>query len=223
MNALPDRLIIVRETLSKKQKEMAEILDISFRSWQDYELGKSVPGGKVFESLSRLGFCADWLLTGEGPMKRGEEVKESHPAYQPSDLDQDEYALIPRYNVEVSAGGGMLVDGEAIIDTMAFKREWLRRMGFEVGQLVLVTARGDSMLPTLADGDLLLVDLRQAGIVDGAVHVLRNNGHILAKRLQLGLGDQVIVRSDNPIYSALETVGGALHVVGRVVWRGGRM
>lgn len=223
MQTLFDRLIAAREATGKSQKDLAEILGISFRSWQDYELGKSVPGGKVFESLSRLGFSSDWLLTGEGPMKRGGIVREPYPLYLPSDLDQVEYALIPRYNVDVSAGAGALVDGESVIGSMAFKREWLRRMGFEVSKLVLVTARGDSMEPTVCDGDILLVDLRQADIVDGAIHVIRIDGHLLAKRLQLGMAGQIIVRSDNARYSPMETSRGALQVVGRVVWRGGRM
>jgi hypothetical protein len=34
--------------------------------------GHGYPGGKVFESLVKLGFNANWLLTGEGEMKRGE-------------------------------------------------------------------------------------------------------------------------------------------------------
>lgn len=185
-------------------------------------------GGQLkTEALVRIseitGCSIDWLLTGEGPMKRGEEVREHYPVYDSSDLDQDEYALIPRYNVEVSAGGGALVDGEVQIGTMAFKREWLRRMGYEVGKLALVTARGDSMEPTVCDGDLLLVDMRQAEIVDGAIHVIRINDHLLAKRLQIGLTGQVIVRSDNVRYSPMESTRDALQVVGRVVWRGGRM
>lgn len=164
-----------------------------------------------------------------GPMGVTDKAKYSatdqSTLYEAKDgiLDQDEYALIPRYAVEVSAGGGSLVDNEVMIGTMAFKREWLRRMGFEVGRLVLVTARGDSMEPTVSDGDLLLVDMRQAEIVDGAIHVIRSNDHILVKRLQMGMTGQVIVRSDNPRYSPMESTRDALQVVGRVVWRGGRM
>lgn len=96
-------------------------------------------------------------------------------------------------------------------------------MGFEVGKLVLVTALGDSIEPTVSDGDLLLVDMRQAEIVDGAIHVVRINDHLLAKRLQMGLEGQVIVRSDNARYSPMESTRDALQVVGRVVWRGGKM
>ncbi|MDD2366295.1 MAG: helix-turn-helix transcriptional regulator [Desulfuromonadaceae bacterium] len=74
---LSERLKIARDSLGKEQKEIALLLNISFRSWQDYEAGKSVPGGKVFESLVKLGFNANWLLTGEGPMKGFTAVPEA--------------------------------------------------------------------------------------------------------------------------------------------------
>ena len=137
-----------------------------------------------------------------------------------SDIKTSTSELRPSLDPELGRFADRL---KMVIGTMAFKREWLRRMGFEVKKLVLVTARGDSMVPTFADGDLLLVDLRQTDIVDGGVHILRNDGHLLAKRLQVCMGDQVIVRSDNNIYSAFDTKRDQLNVVGRVVWRGGRM
>lgn len=135
-----------------------------------------------------------------------------------------DFALVPRYDIEVSAGGGsILEDDTQPVESMAFRRVWLKRMGLDAARLALVNVRGDSMEPTLADGDMLLVDLRQTGIIDGAIHVLRNNNHLLIKRLQIGLGNQVIVRSDNRIYRELETTRDQLTVIGRVVWRGGKM
>ena len=183
---------------------------------RQYLAGKSEPTRLALISIAEAGNVrVEWLATGEGPMKRGEA--------EGSGLDLEMFALVPRYDVEVSAGGGTLIEGEAVIGAMAFKREWLKRMGLELQKLALVTAKGDSMEPTLIDGDMVLVDLRQTDIVDGAIHVLRSDSGVLVKRLQLGLDNQVIVRSDNKIYSALETTRDKLNVVGRVVWRGGRM
>lgn len=67
---LKERLKCARESLSFGQKEMAEALRVGLKSWQVYEQGGSVPGGKVFEALVKLGFNGTWLLIGEGPMKR---------------------------------------------------------------------------------------------------------------------------------------------------------
>ena len=210
----PERLkeVIGRESL----RTFGARCDLSEAALRKYLSGQSEPGRTALIAMADAGNVrVEWLATGEGPMKRGEA--------EGSGLDLEVFALVPRYDVEVSAGGGALVEGEAVIGAMAFKREWLKRMGLELLKLALVTVKGDSMDPTLADGDVVLVDLRQTDITDGAIHVLRSDSGVLIKRLQLGLDNQVIVRSDNKIYSALETTRDKLNVVGRVVWRGGRM
>lgn len=75
MIMLSERLKIARESIAKSQKEMAEALGVGLKSWQVYEQGSSVPGGNVFESLVKLGFNANWLLTGEGDMRVGGSFK----------------------------------------------------------------------------------------------------------------------------------------------------
>lgn len=80
--SLPLRLKIIRTNLGKSQKAMAEELGKTTRSWQVYEEGKSVPGGEVFEALVKLGFDANWILTGEGEMKRGEGASEGQNQVQ---------------------------------------------------------------------------------------------------------------------------------------------
>ena len=69
---LNSRLKIARESLGKSLEDMATSLGIGHRSWCGYEAGSNYPGGKVFESLVKLGFNANWLLTGEGSMKLNE-------------------------------------------------------------------------------------------------------------------------------------------------------
>jgi len=67
--SLPARLKQARESLEKSQKEMANFIGISFRSWQGYENGKNEPGSKVIEALTKIGgFNANWILAGKGKM-----------------------------------------------------------------------------------------------------------------------------------------------------------
>jgi phage repressor protein C with HTH and peptisase S24 domain len=230
------RLKAARLSLHREQKEMAEILGISFRSWQDYELGKSVPGGKVFETLTRHGFNANWLLMGEGVMLRadetlvGDEPSLYHVQMVATDLQPDrdgEFVLVPRYEVKASAGGGQLIHSEQIVDYLSFKADWIRNgLGLSEKDLALINVKGDSMEPTLSNEDLILVDMRARQVQDNAVYVLQFNGTLLVKRLQRKFDGSVIVRSDNAIYEP-ETLKGdqldALNVVGRVVWCGRRM
>lgn len=74
---LGERLKKTREFLQLSQKEMGKKASVSLQMWQAYEAGKSVPGGKVLEALSLIGFNVNWLLTGEGEMHLRSEVASS--------------------------------------------------------------------------------------------------------------------------------------------------
>ncbi len=79
-DTLSSRLKIAREALGGTQKGVSELLGISFRSWQDYEKGKKIPGSQVLSRLCSIGLSADWLLTGVGNMfisnRHGDGAKE---------------------------------------------------------------------------------------------------------------------------------------------------
>jgi len=66
---MKDRLKQVREILGKSQRDMASLINMSYKGWQQYESGDSIPGGKVLQSLANLGFSVNWILTGEGEMR----------------------------------------------------------------------------------------------------------------------------------------------------------
>lgn len=65
---LNEKLKKAREHLGKSQKEMADLVGGGYRSWQGYEQGTNYPGGKVFQSLSDLGFNASWFFSDDVPM-----------------------------------------------------------------------------------------------------------------------------------------------------------
>ncbi|MBF0614102.1 MAG: helix-turn-helix transcriptional regulator [Magnetococcales bacterium] len=191
------------------------------------------------DALTRIALACnvttDWLLTGEGPMRRDDA---SHPPVDRSlvalsDLDVENesakaYALIPRYDVHASAGYGAVVGVERIIDHMAFPLEWLKGiMKLDIQRTAMIYVNGDSMIPTLHPDDVVLVDMREQDRVSAnAVYVIQVDGDLFVKRLQKMTNGNVVVKSDNPHYDT-ETIlpgeMGRLNVVGKVVWAGRRM
>jgi phage repressor protein C with HTH and peptisase S24 domain len=246
------RLKTIREYLGKTQKEMASLTGISYRTWQNYEDGVNPPGWDACEALVKLGFNANWLLTGEGGIK---EMSPSKPFYKQvrdgevpmaGDGESASYPLmegfkgasttnelpegfvqVPRYEVAASAGGGSVIHSEQIVDHLSFRADWVHNaLGVPVTSLALINVTGDSMEPTLSEGDLILIDMSYQGVKDNAVYVLQLNGALLVKRIQHKLDGSVIVKSDNAIYEP-EQIGSeavdSLNVIGRVVWCGRRM
>lgn len=231
------------------KSQFATLLGISGAYVTDLESGKnqkiSLPLAKLI--CYEFGVNLDWLLTGEGPKYRegyplrtpSTEEKDlssvqtpEHLTFATSAVSEEEkkkakelgYTLVPRYDVLASAGGGADVHSEQVVDHLAFKTAWLKTdMGLAPNHLTLISAVGDSMEPTIREGDLLLIDHTQDQVTEDAIYVLRHDGLLIAKRLQKALDGTIYIRSDNTIYKEL-TVSkdnlADLRIVGRVVWFG---
>ena len=135
---------------------------------------------------------------------------------------RDGWHDIPRLSLDASAGPGMLAHGEEAIGTIRFQARWLRQQGLDPGRLSAIAVAGDSMEPTLRDGDEILVDRNQRALRDG-VHVVRLDDVLFVKRVALGRPGSVTLVSDNPAYRPIDVSPGDVEVIGRVVWKGGRV
>ncbi|MCC4262979.1 S24 family peptidase [Oceanimonas baumannii] len=70
-----------------------------------------------------------------------------------------------------------------------FSTAWLEDHGLAGKRLAVLKVQGDSMSPTLEDGDTPLVEILPEDAVENlpdSVYVLRLNGQLLIKRLQSG-------------------------------------
>ena len=140
---------------------------------------------------------------------------------------EPDHVVVPRLDVGASAGHGALPGEERSRSSLAFDAGWLRRLGTgDVRLLSTIRVEGDSMIPTLADGDEIMVDRGDAAerLRDG-IYVLRIDEALMVKRLAVNPSARTIsISSDNAAYPGwpdcrLETID----VVGRVVWAGRRI
>lgn len=158
-----------------------------------------------------------WLATGEGPMSMATDVSASVQS------ELSDFALIPGYNVQVSAGNGSIPGNEEPTRRLAFRHRWLKYRGLNEKDLVMVFTKGDSMEPTIADNNTLMVDTSDTDPQDGGIYVIRNDGHLLVKRTQIAPGQGVWLISDNKEYDKLLVQFDKtedLEVIGKVVWIG---
>jgi phage repressor protein C with HTH and peptisase S24 domain len=134
---------------------------------------------------------------------------------------------VPLLDVGASAGAGRTVDTERTRAHVAFDPAWLRTVASGgPSDLSIIRVEGDSMLPTLADGDEILVDRcdgRQR-LRDG-IYVLRLEGALMVKRLAFNpVNKRVTIRSDNAAYPSWPDCDpDAVELVGRAVWFGRRL
>lgn len=223
MQTLAER---IRDCLGEKtalQKELAAACGVSPVSVSQWLSGttKSLEGKNLVLAARFLGVTEGWLATGIGPKLPRNLRLENVASLIPTEAD---YATIDQFHANGSCGDGYLNEHVEIRGSMAFKRDWLARMNIDPNQAGVIYAKGDSMAPTIQDGEVLLVDYRQTEPQGNRVYVLNVEGDLRVKRLLRRVAGWVIV-SDNQDKTRYpdETIPNpsAINIVGRVVWRGG--
>jgi phage repressor protein C with HTH and peptisase S24 domain len=133
-----------------------------------------------------------------------------------------EWVEVPRLSVHASAGPGAVAGGEAPFDSFRFSQRWLREQGLAAGRLSAVRVVGDSMEPLLREGDDLLVDLVERPFRDG-IYVVRMDDSLLVKRVASQGGGRFALLSQNLSYPPISVDADQIDIVGRVVWKSGRL
>jgi len=133
-----------------------------------------------------------------------------------------EWVDLARLSVRASAGPGAMAAAEVPFDTFRFSRRWLRQQGLDPAMLSAIRVSGDSMEPLLRDGDEILVDRSPQPFREG-IHVLRMGDVLHVKRVQAGPPGRVRLISANPAYEPVKVALEEIDVIGRVVWKSGRV
>lgn len=82
----------------------------------------------------------------------------------------------------------------------------------------MIKAVGDSMAQTINDGDWCLVDTSLNSATSDGIYLIRLSTGLAIKRLQGGLTDEIVVKSDNPIYDPINAKISDLRIIGRVIY-----
>ncbi|WP_235819016.1 XRE family transcriptional regulator [Brucella pseudogrignonensis] len=210
----------LRELVPDRQvSESARRCGIAQRTFASYLQGTMPTVPKLVQLAEGLGVNLAWLATGVEP-----KFPPDKAFIQPfSDQEAPGFTLVPRLDVEASAGPGALAHNEQAIDYLAFQESWLRARKINPSYARVLTAKGDSMEPTIRNGDVLLVDTSINHILDNTIYVIVYGDILLVKRVHSRLNGTVQLISDNPLYPPEEVTAGEieqLHVAGRVMWFG---
>ena len=133
-----------------------------------------------------------------------------------------EWVEVPRLDLGASAGPGRVPGGEAAFDTFRFSRRWLEEQGLARAELSAIRVEGDSMEPLLNDGDEILVDRSPRPFRDG-LHVVRLGDTLMVKRVASAGPGRIALLSQNLAYPPVEVAAEEVEIIGRVVWKGGRV
>jgi phage repressor protein C with HTH and peptisase S24 domain len=137
----------------------------------------------------------------------------------------DPLVAVPLHAVHAAAGGGSFDTDTARDDAqpgLSFPPDLLRRITAAPSSgLKLLSVSGDSMSPTLEDGDLVMIDTGRQMPSPPGIFILDDGVGLVAKRVDSipnTTPPQLRLSSDNPVYSNYQRRLDEVHIVGRVVW-----
>lgn len=199
-------------------KRISEKANVPLSTLNGYIGGKAIP---TFHSITELAAACDvsldWLaynadISSDGP-----------------NISSDALYSIPRYDVEASAGNGALVEVENVEDHFTVSKDWLAKIAPNDAKVGIIEARGDSMEPTIQDGDIMMINfnITSKHVSVGGVFVISVNGNLLVKRLQVMTSGDIKVISDNDLYEpeliSAEFLDESVTVHAQVIWSGGKI
>lgn len=139
----------------------------------------------------------------------------------------DDMELVPFYDVRASAGfGAFNSEVYAPDDYIGLSKHWLDVRGLYLNRLVFITALGDSMYPTISDGDMLLINQATKQPKDGKIYVFRQGDQLWVKRVQGIIGGIRLISDNKAVYNPVDVMfDDALdfEVLGQVVYIGHEM
>jgi len=149
-------------------------------------------------------------------------------------IDFTRFALLPRRPDAAATGAGLISPPvmvppamvlPAMVEYMAFRHDWIAaNLNVDPEALALEIAIGDSMMPTIRNGDTLFIDTSDKRFCTSGIYVLAVEGQRLVKRVQRKLDGSVRLISDNPSYEPEvlpPDYAEQIAVVGRLIWRAG--
>ncbi len=186
------RLKKARDYADLTQNEFAEQFGLKWDKIKNIETDKHKLTPEFADEIEqKYSISGWWLLTGKGTML----LKENNLV-----ISNDNNYNIDLLSVRAGAGEGIYNYVIETIDTISLDKSFFRTP-INTNKVKGIQVDGDSMEPTLRDGDYVLIDENTTFGVNG-IYAIQFGGQILIKRLQFKMDGTVLIISDNSKYQS---------------------
>jgi phage repressor protein C with HTH and peptisase S24 domain len=139
-------------------------------------------------------------------------------AFEHNDASQIQ---IRKVKLRLSAGiNGFAIEQEELDgNPISFRKEWFLNNDYHPDKLIAIGVKGDSMEPTMSQGDTVVINTAEKSPKDGKIFAVNYEGEAVIKRLERNIGQWWLV-SDNPDqrqYPRKVCQDDACLIIGRVV------
>ncbi|MDE4030257.1 helix-turn-helix transcriptional regulator [Glaesserella parasuis] len=212
---------ILKEKFSSNTSEFSRAVGIAITSLNRWLIGEADPSrSNLIKTAKASGVQLEWLATGQG--QRDETSEETPASNTIQEKLKDNISMIISYEgINVSAGFGSFNEGTTEPDgEEPYSDELLARLGVKAHHCAVFWANGNSMSPTIENGDQMLVDLSKKEVKGNRIYLVQNGDSVWVKRVKIEW-DGVELISDNkeeyrPIRISADEAQN-LQIIGQVV------
>ena len=179
-----DRLRTERERIGLSQVALGTACGVKKNTQLNYEKNTTSPSAAYLLEAQKKGIDIWYVIEGYK-----QEEQKNEPLSQ---------CKIPLYDLEAAAGHGSVLSQENVTRMCSIDEALLTEHGLTPAQCAMLTVKGDSMEPTLQDGDTILIDRSQT-TPDG-IFLIQMDDTLRVKRVQRAAGGAYILISDNTRY-----------------------
>jgi len=218
MSTFGERLREARKNKKLSQGQLAKLVGVKQPTISELESeGKGSSNTALIAKV--LGVSPIWLSEGKGDkeLKSGE-----YDLGIAIDLHaNDDYPSIRRVSLKLSAGiTGYAIESDIDDKTpLVFSKNWFTRNGYNPRALLAVQVAGESMQPSLYDGDTVTINTADTTPKDGEVFAINYEGELLIKRLVRDDGIWWLSsdNSDQRKYARKKCEGDVCIILGKIV------
>ncbi|NJC47348.1 UNVERIFIED_ORG: phage repressor protein C with HTH and peptisase S24 domain [Xanthomonas campestris] len=216
-----DRIKQARLSRGMTRPQLSEAAGVKYPTLAGIENNDQTGTTQLPALAEALNVNVRWLQTGKGPRDLGDP-----------DQAESDWADVTGYSQAVGLGAAGAEAAEyAETHSLKFKKTSLRRRGIYGRPLAIYYGKGDSMEPTIHDGDAILFDTSDTSPSDGNLYLIQVHGaanpEYYVKRAMV-LDGVTYFQSDNPIGDhnwrkpkRMDAKRQPISVIGRVHWIGG--
>ncbi|MGQ0287151.1 XRE family transcriptional regulator [Pasteurellaceae bacterium 22721_9_1] len=212
----PARIDLVIEKLNGPS-EFARKTGVTLSTIARWRKGEADPSRLNLIKIAEAGNVElQWLVTGQSA-RQIEIAKKPDINFIPE--KEDNFIWIDDYReVKVSAGFGVFNDEQASERTKV-EASWLAARRLKADDCAMFLVSGESMYPTLKDGEEIIVDRSKKELREGRIYVINHQGSMWVKKVQIDFNG-IKLLSDNKFYSPIILTAeeaNELIVIGQVV------
>lgn len=191
-----------RQRLGMTHQAFADAVGVSRGAVQQWEKGDTAPTRRHQPKVAEILDISVAELMGHGALSMETTDPGAGPAQaQPVAIDLEnnpDWPSVRRVSIKAQAGiTGFAVESVDDLPPIVFRADWYKNHGYRPERLLALRVAGESMVPSLWPGDLIVVNTDNTAPKDGVAALVAYYGEVTVKRMQMDAG-QWWLTSDNP-------------------------